>query len=87
MADVGCGLGASTILMAQAYPNSTFVGYDYHDASIEMAWQRAAEAGVTGRVSFEKARAKDYPARGYELITFLILCTTWATRSAQPLMH
>src|SRR5918995_1966819 len=60
VADVGCGLGASTILMAQAYPASTFVGYDYHDGSIEMARQRAAEAGVSDRVKFEVARAKDY---------------------------
>ena len=52
VADVGCGLGASTILMAQAYPNSTFVGYDYHDGSIEMARRKAIEAGVADRVQF-----------------------------------
>jgi 2-polyprenyl-3-methyl-5-hydroxy-6-metoxy-1,4-benzoquinol methylase len=70
VADVGCGLGASTILMAQAYPNSTFVGFDYHDKSIEMARQRADESGVGERVSFEVAKAKEYPGNGYDLVTF-----------------
>lgn len=70
VADVGCGLGASTILMAQAYPESTFVGFDYHDRSIEMARQRAAEGGVAERVTFEIARAKDYPGEGYDFVTF-----------------
>lgn len=70
VADVGCGLGASTILMAQSYPKSTFLGFDYHDKSIEMARQRAQEAGVGDRVSFQVARAKDYPGSGYDLVTF-----------------
>ena len=70
VADVGCGLGASTILMAGAYPNSTFVGFDYHDASIETARQRAADAGVTERVKFEVARAKDYPGSEYDFVAF-----------------
>ena len=70
VADVGCGLGASTILMAQAYPNSTFIGYDYHKASIEMARQRAAEAGIGDRVKFEVAKAKDFPGSGYDLVAF-----------------
>ena len=70
VADVGCGLGASTILMAGAYPNSTFVGFDYHDASIETARQRAADAGVTERVTFEVARAKDYPGSEYDFVAF-----------------
>lgn len=70
VADVGCGLGASTILMAQAYPDSTFVGYDYHNGSIEIARRRAAEAGVSDRVKFEVARAKDYPGKGYDFVTF-----------------
>jgi SAM-dependent methyltransferase len=70
VADVGCGLGASTILMAQAYPNSTFIGYDYHKASIEMARQRAADAGVGNRVKFEVAKAKDFPGTGYDLVAF-----------------
>jgi SAM-dependent methyltransferase len=67
--DVGCGCGASTILMAQAFPASTFVGFDRHDASIEEARERAAEAGVTDRCRFEVASAKDYPAGGYDLVT------------------
>ena len=70
VADVGCGLGASTILMAEAYPASTFVGYDYHDGSIELARQRAEEAGVGDRVKFEVARAKDYPGGGYDFVAF-----------------
>ncbi len=70
VADVGCGLGASTILMAQAYPGSTFVGYDYHAGSIEMARQKAAEAGVSDRVKFEVARAKDYPGKFYDFVAF-----------------
>jgi len=70
VADVGCGLGASTILMAQAYPQSTFVGFDYHDKSIELARQRADAGGVGGRVSFEAAKAKDYPGNDYDFVTF-----------------
>jgi SAM-dependent methyltransferase len=68
VADVGCGHGASTVLMAQAYPNSTFVGFDYHDGSIEQARQRAADAGVTGNTSFETAAAKDFPGSDYDLV-------------------
>ena len=70
VADVGCGLGASTILMAQAYPNSMFVGYDYHAPSIEMARERAVNAGVSDRVQFEVARSKDYPGTSYDLVAF-----------------
>ena len=70
VADVGCGLGASTILMARAYPNSTFVGYDYHDGSIEMARERASEEGVADRVKFEVAKAKDYPGTDYDFVAF-----------------
>lgn len=70
VADIGCGLGASTILMAQAYPESTFVGYDYHDKSIELARQRAHDASVAGRVTFEVATAKDYPGMGFDFVTF-----------------
>jgi SAM-dependent methyltransferase len=68
VADIGCGHGASTILMAEAYPNSTFIGFDYHDASIEAAREKAAAAGVDGRVSFEIATAKEYPGNGYNLV-------------------
>jgi 2-polyprenyl-3-methyl-5-hydroxy-6-metoxy-1,4-benzoquinol methylase len=61
VADVGCGHGASTILMAEAFPESTFVGFDYHDASIEQAREKAEAAGISGRTSFEVASAKDFP--------------------------
>jgi SAM-dependent methyltransferase len=70
VADVGCGLGTSTILMAQAYPKSSFVGFDYHDGSIKMAREAAAKAGVGDRVKFEVAKAKDYPGKGFELVAF-----------------
>jgi SAM-dependent methyltransferase len=70
VADVGCGHGASTIIMAKAYPQSTFVGYDYHQGSIDAARKRAAEAGVSDRVTFEPASAKDYPGKGFDLIAF-----------------
>lgn len=70
VADVGCGLGASTILMAQAYPKSTFFGFDYHDKSIEMARDRAKEAEVGDRVNFEVARAKDFPGSDYDFVTY-----------------
>ena len=68
VADVGCGHGASTILMAQAFPNSSFVGVDYHPASIETARQRAREAGV-GNARFEIADAASYSG-SYDLIAF-----------------
>ena len=70
VADVGCGLGASTILMAEAFPDSEFVGFDYHDKSIEAARRRAAEAGLSERVKFEVAASKDFPGSDYDLITF-----------------
>lgn len=70
VADVGCGLGASTILMAQAYPKSTFFGFDYHDKSIEMARDRAKEAEVGDRVKFEVAKAKDFPGSDYDFVTY-----------------
>jgi SAM-dependent methyltransferase len=69
VADVGCGHGASTILMAQAFPKSEFVGFDYHDASVEHAQQAAERAGLADRVSFEVATAKGYPGKGYDLVT------------------
>jgi SAM-dependent methyltransferase len=70
VADVGCGHGASTILMAEAYPNSQFIGFDYHPESIAMAREGAELAGVSDRCKFEIAGAKDYPATGYDLVTF-----------------
>ncbi len=69
VADVGCGYGSSTILMAKAYPNSTFVGSDPHPPSIEAARKAAAEAGVADRVTFEVATAQDYSGSGYDLVT------------------
>ena len=69
VADVGCGHGASTILLAQAYPRSTFVGYDYHGPSVQTAKARAAAAGVADRVRFEVAQATDYAGRGFDLVT------------------
>ncbi len=69
VADVGCGHGASTLLMAQAYPDSSFVGFDYHALSIEQARQRAQEAGLgEGHLRFEVASAKDFPGSGYDLV-------------------
>jgi SAM-dependent methyltransferase len=70
VADVGCGYGASTILMAQAFPNSKFFGFDYHQASIEKARDRAEKAGVGDRILFHVATAKDFPGGGYGLVTF-----------------
>ncbi len=69
VADVGCGHGASTILMAQAFPQSTFVGSDYHAGSIETARERAQTAGLGDRVSFETASAATHPGRDYDLVT------------------
>ena len=70
VADVGCGLGASTIIMAKAFPRSTFVGFDYHAQSIERARERARAAGVANRTHFETATAKGYPGTGYDLVSF-----------------
>ncbi len=67
VADIGCGLGASTILLAQEYPNSRFTGSDYHDQSIELARKHAGDAGVTNRVTFEVASAATFPGTGYDL--------------------
>ncbi len=69
VADVGCGHGASTIIMAQAYPASTFVGFDYHEPSVVHARASAKEAGVGDRVAFEVASAKSFPGRDWDLVT------------------
>jgi 2-polyprenyl-3-methyl-5-hydroxy-6-metoxy-1,4-benzoquinol methylase len=68
IADVGCGAGASTIIMAQAYPKAQFFGFDVHPHSIDLARSRAEKAGVGDRVRFEVARATDYPGTGYDLV-------------------
>jgi len=68
VADVGCGLGASTILMAKAFPKSRFVGFDTHDKSIALARERARTSGVADRVTFEVANATDFPGTGYDLV-------------------
>jgi SAM-dependent methyltransferase len=69
VADIGCGHGASTIIMAEAFPNSEFFGFDYHDASIKRAREAAEAAGVADRITFAVASAKDYPGEGYDLVT------------------
>ncbi len=68
VADVGCGHGASTILMAQSFPKSRFWGFDYHPESIECATKAAAAAGVSDRVTFKVAPAKSFPGERYDLI-------------------
>jgi SAM-dependent methyltransferase len=68
VADVGCGKGASTILMAKAYPKSTFFGFDYHDKSIEAAREIAKQEGVGKRVTFEIAKAKEFPGKDYDFV-------------------
>jgi ubiquinone/menaquinone biosynthesis C-methylase UbiE len=70
VADVGCGHGHSTVLMAKAFPKSRFWGFDAHAGSIEAARRHAEEAGVADRVTFEVAKADTYPAQGYDLICF-----------------
>ncbi|MEA3213728.1 MAG: hypothetical protein QOE70_6785 [Chthoniobacter sp.] len=70
VADVGCGHGASTIIMAQAFPSSQFHGFDYHEPSILWARRAAEAAGVSDRVTFTAAASKAYPGRDYDLVTF-----------------
>jgi SAM-dependent methyltransferase len=70
VADVGCGKGASTLLMAQAYPNSHFFGFDYHDKSIEAARESAERIGVADRVTFGLSKAKEFPGKDYDLVAF-----------------
>jgi SAM-dependent methyltransferase len=68
VADVGCGLGASTILLAQAFERSTFAGFDTHQQSIDGARGAASQAGVNHRVRFDVASAKEFPGEGYDLV-------------------
>ncbi len=69
MADIGCGHGASTVLMARAHPASVFVGSDYQRGSVEAATQRAADAAVSERATFEVASAQDFGGGPYDLVT------------------
>jgi SAM-dependent methyltransferase len=70
VADIGCGLGSSTILMAKAFPKSEFFGFDYHDGSIELAQREAKREGVDERLHFQVASAKDYPGKDYDFVAF-----------------
>jgi SAM-dependent methyltransferase len=70
VADVGCGKGASSLLLAKAFPNSRFYGFDYHDKSIEAAREYARRDGVADRVTFEVVAAKEFPGRDYDLVAF-----------------
>jgi 2-polyprenyl-3-methyl-5-hydroxy-6-metoxy-1,4-benzoquinol methylase len=71
VADIGCGHGASTIVMAQAFPKSSFIGLDYHDASVATARKRAAEQGVTGNIAFEVKAATEFDGHDFDLICFM----------------
>src|SRR5215470_6271368 len=71
VADVGCGHGAAAILLARAYPQASVHGYDFHDRSIQVARQRAGQAGLGGRIRFEPLDATSYPADGFDLICLL----------------
>ena len=68
VADVGCGKGASTVLMAKAFPKSHFYGFDYHDKSIEAARETAQREGVADRVTFEVSKAKEFPGKDYDFV-------------------
>src|SRR5580698_6350552 len=68
VADVGCGKGASTLLMAKAFPNSRFFGFDYHDKSIEAARESAERQGIADRVTFEVSKAKEFPGQDYDFV-------------------
>jgi SAM-dependent methyltransferase len=70
VADIGCGHGASTLLMAKAYPKSQFVGFDYHAPSIETARKKAQAAEVSDRVTFQVAPSKEFPGTDYDLVAF-----------------
>jgi len=70
VADVGCGHGISSMLMAQAFPKSRFYGFDYHEGSVLAARENTEQAGLAGRLSFEVHSGKTFPARGYDLVCF-----------------
>lgn len=85
VADVGCGHGAPLVLLAEAYPNSTFAGYDYHDGSIDAARANAAAAGVSDRVTFEVAGADDFGGHDFDLVCVFNALHEWGdpVRSAR----
>ncbi len=68
VADVGCGKGASTLLMAKAFPKSNFFGFDYHDQSIQGARESAKREGISDRIAFEVSTAKDFPGKNYDFV-------------------
>jgi ubiquinone/menaquinone biosynthesis C-methylase UbiE len=70
VADIGCGHGASTVIMAQSFPDSRFVGFDYHAPSVTVATQRAEEGGVSGRARFFQGTAKSFPGDDYDLVCY-----------------
>lgn len=70
MADVGCGHGASTILLAKTYPNSKFYGFDYHEPSIQWAKEQAEKEGVADRVTFQVAKSTDFSGSDYDVVAF-----------------
>ena len=69
VADVGCGTGSSTLLMAKAFPKSEFFGFDYHNKSVEAARDKAKKEGLADRVTFDVAKAKEFPGSGYDFVT------------------
>jgi tRNA/tmRNA/rRNA uracil-C5-methylase (TrmA/RlmC/RlmD family) len=84
VADVGCGLGASTIILAEAFQRSTFVGLDIHEPSIVAAPTAAEEAGVDRRVRFDVATAQEHPGPAMTWCACSTACTTWVIRSGRP---
>jgi SAM-dependent methyltransferase len=70
VADVGCGHGFSTVIMAKAFPNSTFIGYDFHPDSVDQARKHAEQHGVTANTRFDVALASEFPANNLDLVTF-----------------
>jgi ubiquinone/menaquinone biosynthesis C-methylase UbiE len=70
VADVGCGHGFSTVIMAKAFPSSTFVGYDFHPGSVEQARLHAEQHGVTANTRFEVGLASEFPGKNLDLVTF-----------------
>lgn len=89
VADVGCGHGAALILLAKAFPASTFCGFDYHPESIGAARKAVAEAGVSDRVTFEVSGAEDFPGEDYDLICVFNALHEWGdpVRAARHIRH